>query len=309
MRSDRRRKAKRKAKKRFYGFLLMLLTVMAIFVFRDNIGSALALIGNTEKPSEGTKPPVSTTRPSSVTPKPTAQVDTEPPVIEGEDFQVVYVGDTATYRKYVTVHDNHDKNVKLEVDSSDVMLHQEGKYKVIYTATDAAGNSSVKEVEIRVEQKPAHLLEKEKVDEAADKLLEEILEPGMTKRQQARAIYDWVRNNIYYDGNYQNNTDWVQAASDGFRNRRGDCYVYFGTAKALLNRAEITNMDIVKAGGGHYWSLVDLGEGWYHYDTTPRKTGGEFFMLTDAELTTYSEEIGKGSHVWDADEYPATPLK
>lgn len=314
MRSDRRRAAKRKAKKRFYIFLLMLLTVLVLVIFQDNIGSALALIGNTEKPGESTKPPVTSTKSPSTTPKATpkpspTQGDTMPPVIEGEDFQVVYVGDTASYRTYVTVSDNEDENVKLEIDSSKVMLHQEGKYKVIYTATDAAGNSSVKEVEIRVEPKPADVLAREKVDEAADKLLAEIIKPDMTLRQQAEAIYIWVKNNIYYDGNYLNNTDWVQAADDGFRNRRGDCYVYFGTAKALLNRAEITNMDIVKTGGGHYWSLVDLGQGWYHFDTTPRKTGGEFFMLTDEELSTYSKEIGKGSHVWNVDEYPATPVK
>ncbi len=310
MRSDKRKAAKRKAKKRFYVFLLVLLTVMLIIIFQDNIGSALALIGNTEKPGEHTKPPISTTKPSSATPKPTpTQGDNEAPVIEGEDFQVIYVGGTASYRQYVIVSDNEDENVKLDVDSSEVMLHQEGKYNVTYTATDAAGNSTVKKVEIRVEPKPADLLAREKVDEAADKLLAEIIRPDMTSRQQAEAIYIWVKNNIYYDGNYQNNTDWVQGADDGFRNKRGDCYVYFATAKALLNRAEITNMDIIKTGGGHYWSLVDLGQGWYHFDSTPRKTGGEFFMLTDEELSTYSEEIGNGSHVWDIDEYPATPLK
>ena len=64
-------------------------------------------------------------------------------------------------------------------------------------------------------------------------------------------------------------------------------------------------MDVLKTGGGHYWSLIDLGYGWYHYDTTPRRTGGEFFMLTDAELTAYSEENGD-SHIWDVSLYPET---
>ena len=315
MRSERRKAAKRKARKRFFVFLLLTIIAIAVVVFQDSIGSVLALIGNMQKPMNPTKPPVdstkapvSTTSPPVITPKPTP-VDTEPPVIEGEPFQVIYIGNTASYRSYVTVSDNMDKNVKLDIDSSKVLLHQEGKYTVIYTAADKAGNTTVKEVEIRVEPKPAELIEKEKVEAAADQILEEIIKPEMTPREKARAIYNWVRMNIYYDGNYQNNTDWVKAASDGFRNRRGDCYVYFGTAKALLNQVEISNMDIVKKGGGHYWSLVDLGEGWYHYDTTPRKTGGEFFMLTDAEITKYSKEIGKGSHVWNIDEYPATPLE
>ncbi|HHU48842.1 MAG TPA: transglutaminase domain-containing protein, partial [Clostridiales bacterium] len=178
----------------------------------------------------------------------------------------------------------------------------------IYKATDSSGNTAVKEVEFIVEEKPQHVIEQEKVDQTADQILDSIFEEGMTPREKARAIYDWVRGNLRYDGNYENNTDWVKAAFDGFQSRRGDCYVYFGVAKALLNRAELENLDIVKKGGGHYWSMVNLGEGWYHYDTTPRKTGGEFFMMTDAELEAYSNKYGN-SHVWDRDKYPATPLE
>lgn len=120
------------------------------------------------------------------------------------------------------------------------------------------------------------MIEQEKVDQTADQILDSIFEEGMTPREKARAIYDWVRGNLTYDGNYENNTDWVKAAFDGFQSRRGDCYVYFGVTKALLNRAELENLDIVKKGGGHYWSMVNLGEGWYHYDTTPGKPAASF---------------------------------
>ena len=75
-----------------------------------------------------------------------------------------------------------------------------------------------------------------------------------------------------------------------------------------MTRAGIKNQGIVKQGGGHYWSLVDIGNGWYHFDATPRKGGGEFFMLTDAEIERYSKSHGN-SHVWDKTKYPATPLK
>ena len=68
--------------------------------------------------------------------------------------------------------------------------------------------------------------------------------------------------------------------------RQGDCYVFACTAKVLLTRAGITNMDIEKipAKTRHYWNLVDIGDGWYHFDTTPRKDGTIFFMWDDAKL-------------------------
>ena len=47
--------------------------------------------------------------------------------------------------------------------------------------------------------------------------------------------------------------------------------IYASTAKELLTRAGIKNMDIVKAAvnPSHYWNLVDVGDGWQHFDSTP----------------------------------------
>lgn len=307
-----RRNRTRRVRSRFYLLIILALAVVMVVFFQDQLGEALSLISNREPAINNTQPPQNSTQPPAPTPEPTPEPteppDTEPPVIEGEDQHVVYIGDTVSFRKCVTVTDNKDENVKLEVDSSSVNLNKEGSYTVIYKATDSSGNTAVKEVEFIVEEKPQHVIEQEKVDQTADQILDSIFEEGMTPREKARAIYDWVRGNLRYDGNYENNTDWVKAAFDGFQSRRGDCYVYFGVTKALLNRAELENLDIVKKGGGHYWSMVNLGEGWYHYDTTPRKTGGEFFMMTDAELEAYSNKYGN-SHVWDRDKYPATPLE
>lgn len=59
----------------------------------------------------------------------------------------------------------------------------------------------------------------------------------------------------------------------------------------MLDVCGIQNVDIVKSDtshSAHYWSLINLGDGWYHFDATPRKGGGNFFMLTDAELAAYS---------------------
>ena len=78
--------------------------------------------------------------------------------------------------------------------------------------------------------------------------------------------------------------------------------------KCLLTRAGITNMIISKIPGRtlHWWNLVDIGEGWHHLDTTPRKDGSRFFYLTDAELMAYSD-THNGTHHYDREQYPKIP--
>ena len=91
---------------------------------------------------------------------------------------------------------------------------------------------------------------------------------------------------------HQRRTAGRTALNQGFTEGQGDCFVFFATSKALLTRAEIPNIDVVKSDtshSSHYWSLINCGDGWYHFDTTPRYGGGSFFMLTDAEILEYSE--------------------
>ena len=68
---------------------------------------------------------------------------------------------------------------------------------------------------------------------------------------------------------------------------------------------KILNMDIEKipAKTVHYWNLVDIGDGWYHFDTTPRKDRPEIFMWTDEVLMEYSAKHNK-SHNYDKSKYP-----
>jgi len=233
--------------------------------------------------------------------------DKESPVIEGAKDQTFFIDDKISYKKGVTVTDNRDKDIKLIVDSSAVNIKKQGSYKVIYKAADSSGNTAEKIITIKVVIKPLNYVSREELDLLADKVLSEIIKNGMSKRDKAKAIYYWVRGHISYI-NYSDKSDWVRAAYQGIKNGKGDCFNYFAVSQELLTRAGIENMEIIKIGGHHYWSLVNCGNGWYHFDTTPRVTGGVFFMLTDAQLTDYSRKNGN-SHVWDRSKYPATPLK
>ena len=48
---------------------------------------------------------------------------------------------------------------------------------------------------------------------------------------------------------------------------------------------------------------MDLGEGWYHFDTTPRPSNPRIFLWTDEQLMEFSAAHGN-SHDYDPDQYP-----
>lgn len=230
--------------------------------------------------------------------------DTQPPVIHGVTELTMTAGGSVSYKKGVTVTDDHDQDVKLSIDTSAVDTSRAGDYPVIYTAVDNAGNSTSVSTILHVMPVTLDTVTEEVINAEADKLLATILKESMSQYEQARAIYDWCHSKIAYsDGTPK--TDWVQGAYRGIVDRKGDCYVYAATAKCLLTRAGITNMDIEKipAKSMHYWNLIDIGEGWHHFDACRRKDGSTFFYKTDAELMEYSDAHNK-THNYNRELYP-----
>ena len=151
------------------------------------------------------------------------------------------------------------------------------------------------------------------VDAMADEVLAGITNDSMSLEEKARAIYSWVRGNLRYV-NRSEKGDWVKAAYDGFRRKSGDCYTYYSVSLALLSRAGIPSIEVVRLDGHHWWNLINCGDGWYHFDTTPRSAGGTFCLLTDQELLDYSNRhvtsgMPYGSHGFDRSIYPPTPAE
>lgn len=230
--------------------------------------------------------------------------DTEPPVIEGVKELTIPAGSSVSYKRDVTVTDNLDENVTLEVDTAGVDLNTIGNYPITYRATDAAGNVTEVSTVLHVKKASVETATEEYVNAAADKLLAEITTSDMSQKEVAKAIFWWVHENIaYVDGTPK--TDWIQGAYRGLIEKRGDCYTYAMTSKCLLTQAGITNMDIEKipAATRHYWNLIDIGEGWYHFDATRRKDGKYFFYTSDEDLMAYSK-AHKDSHNYDPTKYP-----
>ena len=231
----------------------------------------------------------------------TLREDTQAPVIHGAVNLDYFLGESISYRKNVTVTDNCQEGVVLEVDTTSVDLNKEGVYPITYTARDIAGNQSSATVNLTVRDRMYSL---EEMNEYADAVLEEIIEPDMSLRDKAWAIYSYVLGNVAYI-NHTEKGDWIRAAYEGLVDKKGDCYAYACAAKALLTRAGIPNLDIrrIPTSFEHYWNLVDVGEGWYQFDTTPRPDHPTIFLWTDAELMEYNAEH-YGAFNYDPALYP-----
>lgn len=144
------------------------------------------------------------------------------------------------------------------------------------------------------------------VDSMADQVLSQIVNDGMSESQKAAAIYSWVRGNLRYSASGSIG-DWTQGAYEGLRKRHGNCYTYYSTSLELLSRAGIPNIEVVRStDNDHFWNLVYVDGAWYHFDTTPRVSGGDFCLLTTAQIMDYSNK-NYNSHVFDQSLYPPTP--
>ena len=234
--------------------------------------------------------------------------DKVPPVIEGAADMEYYVGDPISYKSGITVTDDQTKHPKLTVDNSQVDIKKAGTYPVTYIAEDNAGNKTSVTVQLKLVNKPEGYVEPDVVFALARDVLDEITTEDMTQMEVAFAIYNWVTTHISYTG-HSDKSSWTRGAYDAFTNRAGDCYNYYAAAKAMYEVMGIENMEVRKvvtentSRSSHYWSLINLGDGWYHVDCTPRNNPGFFFMNTDKELLAYSVK-NRNCHNFDMDAYP-----
>lgn len=235
----------------------------------------------------------------------TVKEDVEPPVFYGIKDQIVFTGDTVSYKRGISVKDNRDTEVDYQIDSSKVNLKKVGSYQVHYTAEDAAGNKVTETANITVE---LLLVTEEMLYDKVDPILDKITKDGMTQREIAYEIYKWVKAHVAYTGS-SDKSDWMKEAYRGIVNGLGDCFTYYAVAEAFLTRAGIDNMRVTRVGGRtqHFWNLIDCGDGWYHFDTCPNKDKKNTFMLTDAEVEAYTKKRGNNYYSFDKSLFPATP--
>ncbi len=251
-------------------------------------------------------------------------VDTEAPVITGPASISGYVGEGIAYQKDIEVTDNCFVDIDVQVDSSAVDTSKAGSYKVRYTATDKAGNSSNFELTVNIyAEKVTRDMLMSKIETLSATLG---ITKSMSKESQVKKIYAYVNSpklsagqeNIVFNG--ESNTDrsdWMREAYLALQSGSGDCYSYFAVSKAFFEYFEIENIDIERAkgvttqSGTHFWSMVNIGTEkapqWYYYDATrlakPHKTGSGC-LFTEAQLDDYNNNVSVGFLTFDHTDYP-----
>jgi len=239
-------------------------------------------------------PPTTAFRETSTQPAP----DTVPPEIHGvRDLEVGLYG-TLAYREGVSVTDDAG-GATLEVDSSGVDTDVPGEYTVVYIARDAAGNETRVTAKVTVLAVSEEMLARE-----ADPILDKLLKPDMSEGEIALAIHTWVRENIVYTNTGEKDSI-LEGAYNGLSLRSGDCYTFYALSKYFLDRAGIESIDMYRVPEAetlHYWLLLDLGEGWHHFDACPilqenaRERPRRGFMMTDGEARAFAEAYGRSDY-------------
>lgn len=291
--------------------LILCLITCIPFLFPKEEASHAIVPCPTGEPIYATTPPPITPSPIPTvqpTTAPTEVPDTTAPVIEGVTLLSVSLGDSVSYRKGITVSDDSGESIALQIDNSAVVLDEIGTYPVIYSAKDSSGNEARVETTLSV-------LEPSGIDVAyvislADQLIAEQTTEDMSLWDKAYTLWDWCSKKIKYTYSSGNRSSTYAGAYEGLHDRKGDCYAFFATYSVLLDRLGVENLCVARVGGqsNHWWNLVNLGDGWYHCDPSPRNKTHRYqcFMQTDAQLMEYQNFYAAhpGYYNFDASLYP-----
>jgi hypothetical protein len=215
--------------------------------------------------------------------------NTSPPVFYGVRDIEALLGGNVKYRADVTAEDSFGNPLSYTVDSSSVDMDTAGIYEVVYSVTDADGNETKEQAFVTVAA-----VDEETLYKLVDGVLDQIIHEDMTQVEQARAIFNWARNNVGYVSTSPKDTVF-EGAYRGFRERSGDCFIFYAVSEVMLTRVGIENMRVTRVDGktNHYWNLINPdGLGWYHFDATPNQVRSlDRFMFTDSQAEEYTERI------------------
>ena len=222
--------------------------------------------------------------------------DTTPPTISGVVDRSALCGEGLVLRQGVTTQDDCLGEITLTVDASAVNSRVEGAYEVLYTATDAAGNTTTVPGTVYIY---AMAVSPQMLYERIDELLVRLDAPNKSKEELCRSIYACIQASLTYVAD-ADQSDWIRAAYTSlFVSGSGDCFSYFAAAKALLQRAGVEYLEIQRSPGytedTHYWLLVNIAEDgedarWYYYDPTELRHDAydhSGCLLTAAQLQAY----------------------
>ena len=168
-----------------------------------------------------------------------------------------------------------------------------GTVKITATALD--GSKTSKTVTIQVVK-----AQFKSADEKAEWVVNTTIRSGMSEREKAKTLHDWLINHSYYD-----HTRTRHSAQDILLDGLGVCESYAKAYQMLLTKAKIRNIYIIGTAGGesHAWNLVRVDNQWYHVDTTWDDPGSSTNPKSGQEYSKYflvSDAMIKSDHQWDS---------
>jgi len=216
--------------------------------------------------------------------------NTTPPTIRGTRDIFAPEGGPIRFREGVTAYDAFGRSIPFTIDNAGVNIYASGVYTVAFIAEDAWGLRTVRRVYVHILGiQPAQVRENIAV------LLRRIVNSNHSQTEQARAIHNWLGNNITFAAAVSTNTVYA-AANHGMLHRRGNCFVFYAMAKLMLTEAGIPNISMARTPhtcnpAGHRWHLINPdGLGWFHFDATPVTaiTRAERFMFTQSQAEAFT---------------------
>lgn len=126
---------------------------------------------------------------------------------------------------------------------------------------------------------------------AVERVVAQVIQPGMTDFEKALALHDWLTANADYSSHCTFfGPEGVLVYGEGV------CQSYADAFGQLLDKVGIANKPVVSAAMNHAWNLVQLDGEWYHIDVTwDDPVDGEerhsYFGLSDALMSQ--------DHSWD----------
>ena len=166
-------------------------------------------------------------------------------------------------------------------------------------AVRSGGNGGKFKVELHYHEDitPADL---EKFEAAVARALDRVL-PGMSDLQKALVLHDYLVGHVEYD--YENYIRHAipyasRTAYGALAFGRAVCNGYAQGYRLLLGRCGIESEYLYSAEMDHGWTMVRLGENWYHVDPTwddpVRSISGtvrhSYFLLSDAAISDEEHE-------------------
>ncbi len=243
----------------------------------------------------------------------TCAVDTTPPEIHNVRDITVYVGDSPSYREGITVSDDSGEVPRLVVDNSLVNPNKIGTYEITYSAEDSSGNRTIVRATVHVVERP--VIPESDVKAAAKAIYDAEIAPsaGEDKFSRALAVYNWIRANITFDAKAKfDENDPVGEAYKVLTEKKGGAFSFMLASSELLECAGIKSTRITRLAyegeAAHWWLLVDIGDGLYHFDACPRTVGAPYdvFMCTDAEVEAYCRDNAiEYYYRFDKSKYPS----